>query len=261
MTFLNRLFEDYTGLSESGDTESRRTLCFLHQLFLYNDLVQSTSTETTPLWCYYLKQYFKESASTDADSLRYHFPNLITRISTGDWTVTDEDIDNWQGGFDWFPIFALDPVSTTQLTVANDLVALAQLYRTSAKIYRVRMSTSRSLEADMSSYDASTMTTGLLASEAVRILQRIPEGSPCETALLWPIGIAAKELQKWQATDRCVITARLQNMEHRFKMRHFCRAQDALHALWRSRDMIEAFEINTDRQSQELSAPATSMLG
>lgn len=259
MTFLNRLFEDYTGLTESGDTESRRTLCFLHQLFLYNDLVQSTSTETTPLSSFYLKRYFEESASTDADSLRYHFPNLITRISTGDWTVTDEDIDNWQGGFDWFPSFALDPVSTTQLT--HDLVALAQLYRTSAKIYRVRMATSRSLEADMSSYDASTMTRVLLASEAVQILQRIPEGSPCETALLWPIGIAAKELQNWQATDRCVVTARLQNMEHRFKMRHFCRAQDTLHALWRSRDTVEALNFNTDRQSQEPSAPATLMLG
>lgn len=123
------------------------------------------------------------------------------------------------------------------------------------------MATSRSLGLDMSSYDASAMTAGLLASEAVRILQRIPEGSPCETALLCPIGIAAKELQNWQATDLCVVTARLQNMEHRFKMRHFCRARDTLHALWRSRDTVEALKFNTDRQSQEPSAPALIMLG
>lgn len=102
---------------------------FIHNLFLYNDLVHSISRETSTLSGYYLRLEQEEApttlteppswpnnisffpapipATTTPHDSRHWFPHLIARISAGDVNVTDADITSWDGRVDWFPSFSL----------------------------------------------------------------------------------------------------------------------------------------------------------
>lgn len=95
---------------------------FFSSLFLYNDLVRSTSSHSPTLSVFYLG----EEAGCETESIlyqhafndqnlieyglvkgRYSLPNMIARLSAGDCLVTDEDIAAWDGRLDWFPSFSL----------------------------------------------------------------------------------------------------------------------------------------------------------
>lgn len=86
---------------------------FLLILFLYNDIIRSTSLRTPTLSTFFLGRItadppisLQEDSQTD-DVSRFEYPSPIARIIAGDTTVTDADIASWGGRLDWFPSFAL----------------------------------------------------------------------------------------------------------------------------------------------------------
>lgn len=263
ITFINELFERYLQplLSEnksSGDIIE--TVRFLHQLFLYNDLVRSTSTQTAPLSGFYLSgssdlpglTRSTESGLETNNASRYIFPNLISRLGAGDLSVTDADIDAWDGVMDWLPSFALDPNKPQNSRADSDLAILSDLYRTTARIYRLRCFEDQGFSSELAASSETLDTMPQLASWAMSLIALLPEDSTYETALLWPIGIAAKELDYSQQLERDNVISRLQSMERRFQMRHFRRAQDFLKSHWRGQD--SGFE--SGRRGQSLVAGA-----
>lgn len=253
ITFINELFECYlqpllSANKSSGDIVE--TVSFLHQLFLYNDLVRSTSTHTAPLSSFYLSglaglpslKNSVESLSGVNGASRYFFPNLISRIGAGDLTVTDADIAAWNGVMDWLPSFALDPNKSQSPRADSELAIISDLYRMTARIYRLRVLTDRGFSTGLSIDALGDMPQ--LASWAMSLITLVSEDSMYETTLLWPIGIAAKELVKAQQLDRSNIISRLQSMERRFQMRHFRRAQDYLQSHWHCQDSGAEFDEN-----------------
>ena len=266
MTFINELFDRYLQpiLAEntfSGDV--LETVSFLHQLFLYNDLVKSTSTYTAPLSGFYVAKHLnigsgRSSSVMDVETqvtARYYFPNLISRISLSDPTVTEDEIDAWGGDMNWLPSFALETNSLRDSS-SVDLDILSELYRTTAKVYRSRVFENRGIRTMPPHATETPMDMTQLASIAVGQITMMPEGSPYETALLWPIGIATKELVASQQTERDIVITCLQSMERRFQMRHFQRAQDFLRAHWQQKDAGSICQSQSNPSS-----PASLLLG
>lgn len=266
ITFINELFDRYLQPILAENTSSSDVIeivGFLHQLFLYNDLVRATSTHTAPLSGFYLAN---SSGAIDPDisssnnlplsaSDRYCFPNLISRISSGDCTVTEADIEAWGGSMDWLPSFALD-TRDPEDKVDSDLAILSNLYRTTAKIYRLRVFTDRGLPTEAFDGSEAVVRLSQLACLATNQLMLLPEGSVYETALLWSIGIAAKELVQSQRPERDSVISRLRSMERRFQMRHFRRAQEFLCAHWRGADTGAM-----PGQKRSFSSPMSLLLG
>lgn len=253
-TFMNALFERYLQplLSENScSSDIVETVRFLHQLFLYNDLVRSTSTHTAPLSNFYLSGSVGlpglmeglEGASEANDASRYFFPNLISRMGAGDMTVSDADIAAWNGVMDWLPSFALDKNNPRSSRGDSEQAILSDLYRTTARIYRLRVLADRGFLTEPTNPTAALGDMPQLASWAMSLIALVSEDSTYETALLWPIGIAARELDQSQQIERTNIINRLQSMERRFQMRHFRRAQDFLKSQWHCQDSgIESTE-------------------
>lgn len=262
MEFIKQFFETWmTSLAiypnqSSGVSEAIR---FLHDIFVYNDLVRSTSLRTRPLSAFYLTGSVVNGpspsspantlfSSRDADQAqsrrRYYFPNLIARLSSDDHSVSEEDIASWDGSMDWLPSFALDrsepneKVSNDNLEgrprSCGDRTIISELYRTAAHMYR-RQSMGPRFANEFQNND---QVLPQLASFAHFLLTSLPEGSSYENALLWPLGIAAKELTTNQSAERSDVILRLQSLERRFQMRHFSRVQDLLLRHWARRDGI-----------------------
>ncbi|OJI99326.1 hypothetical protein ASPVEDRAFT_508488 [Aspergillus versicolor CBS 583.65] len=225
---------------------------FLLSLFWYNDLVRSTSLQAPTLSDFYLTGI---SAQISLDRLsspgRFAFPCLIARISSGDPTVTDAEISAWDGRLDWFPSFALvasenaetyfhwdnlylamDPhfhrvehlINTYNPT---DQMIMSELYRIAGMVYR-RQRESMWINQDLSK--------NRLALWAVQLVQLLPEGSPYESTLLWPIGIVAKELTLLDGSQRAYILLRLNTLERQFHMKHFSCVVDMLLNSWSASD-------------------------
>ncbi|KAH8667725.1 fungal-specific transcription factor domain-containing protein, partial [Ilyonectria robusta] len=256
--------------TNSTDNPSHDAFQFLSNLFLYNDLVQSTSLGTPTL----SKFYLGETPLDHLDGIgRFYFPHLIARISTGDLSVTDTDIAAWDGRLDWFPSFALDPPEKRhfheRLPVSDKIIALepqfrqlgdftrpsewkeqgliSELYRVAATVYRkqyaVRHQTTVSdvISAKMDDQDG---CMGNLPSWAAQLIDILPLGSLFENALLWPIGIAAKELTADHAEERTCIMTKLESLERRFKMKNFYCVKQSLVKSWMMKDMGLVYEDN-----------------
>ena len=146
---------------------------FLSNLFLYNDLVRSTTLQTATLSPFYLGKTAEAATISPIDQNtlrllplqdeRFKFPRIIARLSMGDLSVTDADIAAWNGRLDWLPSYALnaapdrghmqeqlptgdptalaDPLferldSFTGVTGWDDNALISELYRVAAAIYR-----------------------------------------------------------------------------------------------------------------------------
>jgi hypothetical protein len=132
LNFLARLFDCLLRPATNGASNLLLQKCrqhqafqFLHRLFLYNDLVQSTAGGTSTLSDYYLRvqsnTYAVDNTSLSTygpsqpptESLkqsqngRSYYPFLIAQIGTGQQIVTDADIDAWDGRLDWLPSFSM----------------------------------------------------------------------------------------------------------------------------------------------------------
>ncbi|KAL2863191.1 Zn(II)2Cys6 transcription factor [Aspergillus lucknowensis] len=230
---------------------------FLLNLFLYNDLVRSTSLETSTLSDFYLDEMpsMIPEIWQDPNLDRFTFPRLIARISAGDTSVTDADIAAWDGRLDWFPSFALVSSQNLENTVVFDDFFLvldpcvhciehlippselideklvSRLYRIAAMAYRRQ----RQRECATSAYPEA-VSSNSLALWAVQLVKLVPEGSSYENTLLWPIGIIAKELTIRDGMERVYIVSRLGTLERQFHMKHFARVKDFLLRFWMAKD-------------------------
>jgi transcriptional activator protein UGA3 len=107
------------------------------------------------------------------------------------------------------------------LTIALDLIALAEAYRLAALIQLYRNSTTHmSLIPDC-------------ASRAMEFVARIPPGSPAESSLLYPMFLAGAELEDSKAMERC--SKRLEEIQGRNRYENVGMVQKVLKEVWRSR--------------------------
>lgn len=207
---------------------------------------------------------FQPGLEAGQDDGRYYYPHLIARISAGDRTVTDADIAAWDGRVDWLPSFALtgvhggginnqspfggisvvtqppqgDRKDANGLGEWEERRIISELYRVAARVYRMQVfcRSEPKDETVSASIDARESQISILASWAARLVQQLPEGSVFENALLWPIGIVARELTYESAVEREYILCRLRSLERRFQMKHFRRVQEILLKHWRKID-------------------------
>ena len=263
--FIAQFFERSMNLlSIDPETSPRATeaIRFLHDIFVYNDLVRSTSTQTAPLSKFYLSairpngsecfmsKLLSPATNSQAPSRsRYYFPNLIARLSSGDETVSESDIDAWDGSMSWLPSFALDKSrgdeknSSSRLRsgtgIANDCEVTSELYQVSLRIYRLQVLGRRWINQPRPAVDdkgGDSEVLQQLAGYAHSLMDLLQEGSVYENALLWPIGIFAKQLTLNQPTERESVIRRLKSLEGRFQMRHFKKVQNVLLRHWAIRD-------------------------
>ncbi|KAJ5815436.1 hypothetical protein N7474_007213 [Penicillium riverlandense] len=273
LKFLAQLFDRLLEPAHSGALNSLIQKCrqhqgfqFLHNLFLYNDLIQSTAGGTSTLSDYY-RRVQRNMHSIDDDALipthnaslapdqpqkrctngRFYYPYLIAEISTGMEILNDADIDAWDGRFDWLPSFSTttiqlsDPTPSLHLLSKTELLLepgaiddkeeriMSYIYRDTAKVYLRQASRQRSGQYEATNHEISAAT---VACQAVRNIVQLREGSALENALLWPISIIARELTEECTIEREYILGRLQRLESRFHMEHFRRMQEVLMATW-----------------------------
>jgi transcriptional activator protein UGA3 len=105
------------------------------------------------------------------------------------------------------------------LTIALDLVALAEAYRLAALIQLYRNS----------SLHASRIPN--CASRAMEFVARIPPGSPAESSLLYPMFLAGAELEDPKAMERC--SKRLDEIQGRNRYENVGMVQKVLKEVWR----------------------------
>jgi transcriptional activator protein UGA3 len=105
------------------------------------------------------------------------------------------------------------------LTIALDLIALAEAYRLAALIQLYRSST------------AHTSLIPTCASRAFEFVARIPPGSPAESSLLYPLFLAGAELEDQQAMDNC--SKRLEGIQGRNRYENVGMVQKVLKEVWR----------------------------
>lgn len=252
-------------------THQNEGIRFISNLFLYNDLVRSTSFQIPTLSTFYLEKApthagvmaLDRSLDEEEDRNRFEFPSIIARISNGDTSVTDEEIAAWDGRLDWFPSFALDTSGKgrmyDRLPVENhDFVTgtffqdytcfalsddwsehdvISELYRVAGAVYRrqQRLRHLRIMEVDDDTETPSqNVEMGNLPLWAVDLVRRLPLASRYENTLLWPISIIAKELKTKDGRD--YILSRLGCLEKRFQMKHFSVVRAFLVKIWSWRD-------------------------
>lgn len=247
----------------STSVEGADAVRFCHHIFVYNDLVQATSTGSSLLSNFYLADVEGESSIPSGSSNHalselmrshaggsrslYYFPSLIARLCAGDRTVTVEEINRWDGNVHWLPSYSLytgqgNPQSqmsegTTVETSTSDRDILSELYRTACLIYRLQfLQKADNNKADKSDIDDRAQSLEELTQQAYGLMRALPSGSPFENAMLWPMGIFGRELTLKQSYERSAVLSRLHDLENRFHMRHFGRARDFLTRQWSLRD-------------------------
>lgn len=258
--------------NDIGENQWNQAVQFLSSLFLYNDLVRSTSFRTPTLSNFYLEDTPLQTSFDGLDLQevqprqsigRFEFPNLIARLSGGDLSVNDADIAAWDGRLDWFPSFALvppDKVEPHERLPISDLgctsnpffkqlgefttptnwpqrVVISELYRIAATVYRRQCISRVQLEAASSGFtmpDYGDTDMGNLPVWAIQLIEVLPEDSPFQNTLLWPVAIVAKELT--EKYERESIVQRLVSLEKRFKMKHFSVVREHLLRCWVMRD-------------------------
>ncbi|CAM1508392.1 Fc.00g052400.m01.CDS01 [Cosmosporella sp. VM-42] len=262
----------------TGWTEASQ---FLSNLFLYNDLVRSTSFRTSTLSGFYLEettlshlgQAQSHKSVFSQGMSRFYFPRLITRISAGDLTVTDAEITAWDGSLGWLPSFALMPpeeqdehekipignheLITGQYFQRLDSIVcptdwseqgiISELYRIAAVVYRKQCAAQHQLEAATTETTTAIWDgcwTGNLPSWGAQLVHLLPQGSVFENTLLWPIGIIAKELTASHDKEREYIISKLRSLEERFQMKNFGRVREHLIKCWMAGDLGIVYEDN-----------------
>jgi transcriptional activator protein UGA3 len=105
------------------------------------------------------------------------------------------------------------------LTIALDLIALAEAFRLAALIQLYRNSS------------AHTNQVPGCAARAMEFVSRIPPGSPAESSLLYPMFLAGAELDDEQAMDRCI--KRLDDIQRRNRYENVGKVQEVLREVWR----------------------------
>jgi transcriptional activator protein UGA3 len=105
------------------------------------------------------------------------------------------------------------------LTIALDLIALAEAFRLAALIQLYRNS------------PAHTDQVPGCAARAMEFVGRIPPGSPAESSLLYPMFLAGAELNDENAMDRCA--KRLDDIQRRNRYENVGMVQKVLKEVWR----------------------------
>ncbi|KAL3963604.1 hypothetical protein ACCO45_000608 [Purpureocillium lilacinum] len=252
---------------------------FVTNLFLYNDLVRSTSLRTSTFSDFYLADGHIDPAGVDdlggldsndskgdQDLRRFVFPRLITRITAGDITVTDQEIADWDGALGWLPSFSLAPpleldpyehIPTANRDIVTDpryrhldsftcprewseQRITSELYRIAGTVYR-KQCVGRVGGLSSACAWPHDAWMGNLPLWAVQLIDLLPPTSAFQNTLLWPIGIIAKELTVLHDTERASITRTLNALEKRFQMRHFARARQHLQTHWAMCDQGYAY--------------------
>jgi transcriptional activator protein UGA3 len=110
------------------------------------------------------------------------------------------------------------------ITIALDLIALAEAYRLAALIQLYRSSS------------AHTSLIPNCASRAMEFVARIPPGSPAESSLLYPMFLAGAELDDPKSTELC--SKRLEGIQSRNRYENVGMVQKVLKEVWRSRQEL-----------------------
>lgn len=105
------------------------------------------------------------------------------------------------------------------LTIALDLIALAEAYRLAALIQLYRSSPAHASQIPE------------CALKAMEFVTRIPPGSPAESSMLYPMFLAGAELDNEKAMDRC--SKRLEEIQGRNRYENVGRVQKVLQEVWR----------------------------
>lgn len=234
------------------------TMAFVFSLFIYNDLVRSTSFRIPTL-----SDFFRAG-----DSGRFAFAKIMARISAGDESVSDADISLWDGHLDLFPSVALGPShkrhSSARLPISqpafvygenyrlldalgdteswSEDMIVSELYRVAAAIYRRQRVHRRSqhtnephkVTEDLECMDGGDDLMGNLPYWGAALIQRLSPTSTYNNVLLWPITIISKEMREQSARDS--IIHRMLILEQRFRMKHFSVARDHLSMAWAMSD-------------------------
>jgi transcriptional activator protein UGA3 len=105
------------------------------------------------------------------------------------------------------------------LTIALDLIALAEAYRLAALIQLYRNSPTHASQIPD------------CASRTMEFVARIPPGSPAESSLLYPLFLAGAELEDAKAMERC--SKRLEDIQGRNHYENVGMVQKVLKEVWR----------------------------
>lgn len=263
----------FLAVNTNNPTDSRydhwnEPLRFLSSLFMYNDLVRSTSFRTPTLVSLHDIGLSQEDAShiqhigSGSHVGRFDFPNMLGRISIDAASVSDQDIAEWDGRLDWFPSFALVPPERREVqerlptadpaivldskyailesllspvTLGDEQSLCYELYRVAATTYRKQCAIRQELAAHsgdgpLAMRGRQAVEMGNLSFWAIQLIALLPPGCPLENVLLWPIGIVAQELTL--ESEREYVLFRLKSLEDRYAMRHFYVVREHLTKIW-----------------------------
>lgn len=183
---------------------------FLHHLYLYNDLVRATSLRTRTTSRFYVNVVHSTVGS------RYYFPSLIARLCEHDETVSETDFATWDGNMSWMPSMSMANKGSRSPDVESSL--LVDIYR----------------NAGLAFYHQNLIGSvpSTFASQTVYLANAIPAGSSLETALLWPLSLAARGLSYGQMCEKTILLDRLLQLGATTKLRHVWALRKSLAEEW-----------------------------
>ncbi|KAL1882407.1 hypothetical protein Plec18167_002823 [Paecilomyces lecythidis] len=244
LDFMSHIFNNAERIFPPQDQNSEQYQ-FLFHLFVYNDLIASTSLRTRTLSRFYIDRttisapttgLFNDEMSTD----QYYFPSLIARINAGDRSITLSHISKWDGKLNWFPSHCLErsgrisSLGTIESPQSLDFDIVAEIYRVAAIVHYRHIVGPENVQVPCFMQDHNNPFH--YHHHAIRLLNLLPVHSPVGSILLWPVSIIAPDLMSEHALEREAVVRLLYNLEKHFQMRHFRRAREALQEIWCARD-------------------------
>lgn len=232
-------FEDNYGYENQGHLH-----VFLRSLFNYNQLLALIANPTPDATPYHSNQALQFGIGTPL--VRQNYSTLLHRISSAVQDVSLSELDSWDGDLDFIP--SLSTSNTTDTTAlrpaglvqnpsssspcmydgipnsAGQLALLRELYRTVGQVYFFQQLRDRQgLPNTLTTYAFPPFIAHenieKLVTLAVNILQRFPEASSYNSALLMPLGLIAPELRSDYAQG--VVLERLDLLQNEFHFEHF----------------------------------------
>lgn len=191
---------------------------------------------------------------------RYYFPTLLSIINNRHAEVSMADIDAWDRQMSWLPSFSNINYGVTRLPSNSRRLntshhtrsqgsasprdsgsfedyVISEIYTNAAKILyvqRLRESSSTELPVIKSICDPQEVefdhNIGDFTSAFVSQLRQLPENSIYENALLWPIGVVAKEVT--DPSDVDYVLWRLNKLEQKFKLKLFRKFTERIASYW-----------------------------
>lgn len=271
LRFLSRTFDT---IEDSAITDTFGSLVknreqwnaymFTRNLFLYNDLIQSTATGGSTLSDYYIRslqsgdpdesssikvfvaEFYHEKMSSIGLS-RFYYPTLVAQISSSKKNINDAHIDAWDGRMDWLPSFSLSLSTSVSIShgeyspqtvgegVSLETQLMSSIYRYTAKVYMRQMARRRE---GINIHRA--VEIAFFASQTAYLISQLPCGSNFENTLLWPIGIIGPELLADMPKERSIVSQKLHSLCRRFGTKHFERMQEVLNYIWRTNGPLES---------------------